>query len=101
LSVYDVGIELPFGYAHEHGPVDVLGLLGLGRRSSPSILRGDSRERGRHWWNVLTVGGMNDGTGQLWYDGTCPCSGAKWDENPSWSFNPHHDFNKPNLSARR
>jgi hypothetical protein len=50
-------------------------------------------------WNVLTVGGVNDGTGRLWYDGSCPCSGALWDEDPDWPFNPHGDFNKPNVSA--
>jgi hypothetical protein len=50
-------------------------------------------------WNVLTVGGVNDGTGRLWYDGSCPCSGALWDEDPDWPFNRHGDFNKPNVSA--
>lgn len=50
-------------------------------------------------WNVLTVGGMNDATNELWYDGTCPCSGALYDENPNWTFNPHGDFNKPDVSA--
>jgi hypothetical protein len=50
-------------------------------------------------WNVLTVGGVNDGNNTLWYDGVCPCSGALWDENPAWAFNTHGDFNKPNVSA--
>jgi len=51
-------------------------------------------------WNVLTVGGVNDGNSTLWYDGfPCPCSGALWDENAAWAFNPHGDFNKPNVSA--
>ncbi len=59
------------------------------------------------WWvsspgtsrNVLTVGGVNDGMSKLWYDGSCPCSGALWEENNKWSFNPHHDSNKPDVSA--
>jgi len=50
-------------------------------------------------WNVLTVGGVNDGTRRLWYDSSCPCSGALWDEDPDWPFNSHGDFNKPNVSA--
>ena len=50
-------------------------------------------------WNVLTVGGMNDGTSRLWYDPTCPCSGSLWDEDPDWPFNGHGDFNKPDVSA--
>ncbi len=50
-------------------------------------------------WNVLTVGGVNDGTNRLWYDGTCPCTGAQWREKADWTFNPHDDFNKPDVSA--
>ena len=50
-------------------------------------------------WNVLTVGGMNDGTGELWYDPTCPCTGAKWEEDSDPDYNPHGDFGKPNISA--
>lgn len=49
-------------------------------------------------WNVLTVGGVDDGTNRLWYDND-PAYGALWDEKPDWSFNPHNDFNKPNVSA--
>jgi subtilisin family serine protease len=48
---------------------------------------------------VLTVGGVNDGTNRLWYDGSCPCSGALYPENSAWSFNAFGDFNKPNVSA--
>jgi hypothetical protein len=50
-------------------------------------------------WNVLTVGGYNDGTGKLWYDNTCPCSGAQWEEHAGVYYNPHGDFQKPTVSA--
>ncbi|HEX5826386.1 MAG TPA: S8 family serine peptidase [Candidatus Limnocylindrales bacterium] len=50
-------------------------------------------------WNVLTVGGYNDGTGKLWYDSSCPCSGAQWEEHLGVSYNPHGDFQKPTVSA--
>src|SRR5829696_91194 len=50
-------------------------------------------------WNVLTVGGYNDGTGKLWYDSSCPCSGAQWEEHAGVSYNPHGDFEKPTVSA--
>jgi subtilisin family serine protease len=43
-------------------------------------------------WNVLTVGGVNDGTDRLWYDGSCPCSGAQYDEHAGV-------FYKPDVSA--
>jgi hypothetical protein len=54
-------------------------------------------------YNVLTVGGLNDrGTGGrgddiLWY---VPGSdGANYRDRTDASWNPHGDFNKPNLSA--
>lgn len=50
-------------------------------------------------WNVLTVGGVKDSTNELWYDNVAPKEGALYRENPAWLFNPHGDFNKPNVSA--
>ncbi len=49
-------------------------------------------------WNVLTVGGVNDGTGKLWYSASPP-EGAKLEDDRNATYNPHKDFNKPNVSA--
>ena len=52
-------------------------------------------------YNVLTVGGVNDrntsGTGDdiLWYGS----NGASYRDPNGTAWNPHGDFNKPNLSA--
>lgn len=52
-------------------------------------------------YNVLTVGGVNDrntgGTGDdvLWYGS----NGASYRDPAGTAWNPHGDFNKPNLSA--
>ena len=52
-------------------------------------------------YNVLTVGGVNDrntaGTGDdvLWYGS----NGASYRDPSGTAWNPHGDFNKPNLSA--
>ena len=50
-------------------------------------------------WNVLTVGGYSDATSKLWYDPSCPCKGAQWEEHLGVSYNPHGDFQKPTVSA--
>lgn len=55
-------------------------------------------------WNVLTVGGTYEknttswSDDELWFEADLS-EGACW-EDPDWaSWNPHHDFNKPNISA--
>jgi hypothetical protein len=52
-------------------------------------------------WNVLTVGGTDDrntagrADDRLWY----ASDGASYVDPPGTAWNPHGDFNKPNLSA--
>lgn len=52
-------------------------------------------------WNVLTVGGLDDrntasrADNRLWYGS----DGASYVDPPGTAWNPHGDFNKPNLSA--
>ncbi|HEX5040401.1 MAG TPA: S8 family serine peptidase [Candidatus Limnocylindria bacterium] len=52
-------------------------------------------------WNVLTVGGTDDrntsgrGDDRLWF----ASDGASYVDPPGTAWNPHGDFNKPNLSA--
>jgi hypothetical protein len=54
-------------------------------------------------YNVLTVGGINDrntagrGDDILWY--VPGSNGANYHDPPGTAWNPHGDFNKPNLSA--
>jgi hypothetical protein len=54
-------------------------------------------------WNVVTVGGVDDrgspGTGddRVWY--VPGSNGSSYRDPPSAAWNPHGDFNKPNLSA--
>jgi hypothetical protein len=53
-------------------------------------------------YNVLTVGGINDrntagrGDDVIWYGGS---NGSSYRDPTSAAWNPHGDFNKPNLSA--
>lgn len=49
-------------------------------------------------WNVLTVGGVNDATGKLWYVAS-PAQGAKYQDDHNATYDPHNDINKPNVSA--
>ena len=52
-------------------------------------------------WNVLTVGGTDDrntasrGDDRIWYGS----DGSSYLDPPGTAWNPHGDFNKPNLSA--
>jgi len=54
-------------------------------------------------YNVLTVGGINDrntagrGDDILWY--VPGSNGANYHDPPGTAWNPHGDFNKPNVSA--
>ena len=55
-------------------------------------------------YNVLTVGGIDDKNTTSWSDDVLwfksdLSEGSCWEDLDTASWNPHHDFNKPNVSA--